>query len=299
MAIDLSCIGVEQGPHELWWNSSHCLLYAVAVGCDGEDLSFVTENSSDVEQRVLPTFICTVGEAARLFSQRPGEGPLATAALADSQIRLSFGEIESSKLLHAFERFQLHSSIPTEARVHVWSSVTAIWDKGDAAVVEIDHRAHDADTAALLYSKTHGLYIRGAGGFGGDRGPANSSRMLPERPPDEQITYTTQPSQSYLYRLAYGRHPLFSDPVFAQQAGFEQPILAGMCTYGFTGRGLLQVLCDGDPSRFVSMEGRFAAPVFGGDTLTVKIWIEGNSAQFITETQRGDFAITHGSCRFT
>ena len=91
------------------------------------------------------------------------------------------------------------------------------------------------------------------------------------------------------------RNPLHSDPEFARLAGFETPILHGLCTYGFTGRLLLHVLCGSDPARFVSMNGRFSKPVWPGDTLTVSAWVVGaGTALFRTETQSGDVVIDHG-----
>jgi acyl dehydratase len=71
-------------------------------------------------------------------------------------------------------------------------------------------------------------------------------------------------------------------------AGFERPILHGLCTFGFTGRALLHTLCGSDPDRLVSMGGRFSKPVFPGEPLTVSMWIvaEG-SAIFQTSTPTG------------
>ena len=94
------------------------------------------------------------------------------------------------------------------------------------------------------------------------------------------------------------RNPLHSDPTFAKAAGFDRPILHGLCTYGFTGRALLHQLCGSDPARFKSMEARFSKPVFPGDTLTVSTWVDGDQAVFRTETDRGDVVIDSGLCRF-
>lgn len=85
-----------------------------------------------------------------------------------------------------------------------------------------------------------------------------------------------------LYRLSGDRNPLHSDPSFAKLAGFDKPILHGLCTYGFTGRALLHALCDSDTSRFKHMEGRFSTPVYPGDRLDVHIWVDGKEAVFQT-----------------
>jgi acyl dehydratase len=92
-----------------------------------------------------------------------------------------------------------------------------------------------------------------------------------------------------LYRLNGDRNPLHSDPNHpAVAAGvFPRPILHGLCTYGFTGRGLLNALCDGDADRFKHIEGRFASPVFPGEALTVKIW-KTAPGEAVFETYVGD-----------
>ena len=99
----------------------------------------------------------------------------------------------------------------------------------------------------------NGLFIRGEGGWGGDRGPT-SKVEFPDRHPDQVVTYATRPDQALLYRLCGDRNPLHSDPAFAASAGFPKPILHGLCTYG-TGRALMHTLCESDPDRVRSLGG--------------------------------------------
>ena len=98
------------------------------------------------------------------------------------------------------------------------------------------------------------------------------------------VTYDTRPDQALLYRLSGDRNPLHSDPAFARRAGFERPILHGLCTYGFTGRALLHTLCGSDPGKFGKMAGRFTRPVEPGDILDVAIWREEGGARYRTTT---------------
>jgi acyl dehydratase len=105
----------------------------------------------------------------------------------------------------------------------------------------------------------------------------------------------TRRDQALLYRLSGDHNPLHSDPTFARRAGFDLPILHGLCTYGFTGRLLLHALCGSDPARFVSMNGRFSKPVWPGETLTVRVWEVGDGvALFRTETGSGQVVIDRG-----
>jgi acyl dehydratase len=82
-------------------------------------------------------------------------------------------------------------------------------------------------------------------------------------------------------------------------AGFDRPILHGMCTYGFSGRALLHTLCGSDPARFLSMEGRFASPVFPGEELTVEMWVDGGECTFQTKGQDGRVVLAGGRHTFT
>ena len=121
---------------------------------------------------------------------------------------------------------------------------------------------------------------------------------MPSGPPDEQVTYQTRPDQALLYRLTGDRNPLHSDPKFAARGGFAQPILHGMCTYGYTGRALLHAVCGSEPARFLSMEGRFTRPVIPGDELTISIWADGGTAYFRT-TSNGAPVLDRGRLTFT
>jgi acyl dehydratase len=91
---------------------------------------------------------------------------------------------------------------------------------------------------------------------------------------------------------------LHSDPSFARSAGFDRPILHGLCSFGFTGRALLHALCDDDPERFLSMDARFSKPVLPGDALTVSMWVDGDRALFRTERAPGEVVIDGGVCVF-
>lgn len=283
MPIDPEAVGRTTEPVEHSWDSEDCLLYALGVGAGaldptGFELEYTTENSADIDQRVLPTFAVILGAGA-------------------SQGLPSFGTFNPAMLVHGEQAIELHGPIPVRGTVRTTSTVTGVWDKGSGAVVTLESTSVDATTGEPRFANTTSVFIRGEGGFGGERGPSGPRNVAPERVPDHVVTYTTRPDQALLYRLSGDRNPLHSDPSFAKMAGFDRPILHGLCTYGFTGRALLHTLCGSDPASFKAMEGRFSKPVFPGDTLTVSMWVEGNEAVFRTETQRGDVVIDAGRFR--
>ncbi|KAB8182848.1 MaoC/PaaZ C-terminal domain-containing protein [Microbispora catharanthi] len=282
MPLDHSLIGVESAPHERSWTSADTLLYALGVGAGTEELAFTTENSAGIRQRALPTF-------AVLAAQAPTGRRL--------------GDFDPAMLVHAEQAFELHGELPAAGRVRTTSTVTGIYDKGSGALVTTEARAADAESGELLITSRSSVFIRGEGGFGGERGPRDEWAE-PGRPPDHTVTYETRPDQALLYRLSGDRNPLHSDPTFAARAGFPRPILHGLCTYGITGRALLHAVAGSDPARFAAMSGRFSKPVFPGEPLTVSVWVstrasdDGATALFRTAKEDGTVVIDRGRAAF-
>jgi acyl dehydratase len=285
MPINPDAVNIPPGPPtERSWTSKDALLYAVGVGAGSTDptgfeLEFTTENSKDVQQRVLPTFSVIVGMGGGMAN---------------------IGSFNPAMLVHGEQQIELHKEIPPDGTVLTEGNVIAVYDKGSAAVVWMESRSVDKATGDPLFTTRNSAFIRGEGGFGGDRGPSGPQNVAPEREPDHVVTYATRRDQALTYRLSGDRNPLHSDPQFAKMGGFDTPILHGLCTYGFTGRALLHALCKSDPSRFTGMDARFSTPVYPGDELTVKMWVvEDGVAVFRTERHNGDVVIDQGRCTFS
>lgn len=275
MPIDTSAVGSESEPSERSWTSKDALLYALGVGCGTDELQFTTENSASVDQVVLPTFATVLSQGAGVAMR-------------------SIGTFNPAMLVHGEQAVELYGPIPVDGKVSTVAKITGIWDKGSGAVMEVEMNSVDLSSGKQIFRNNSSVFIRGEGGFGGDRGPSGPRNVAPDREPDQVVSYETLPNQALIYRLSGDRNPLHSDPQFAAMAGFDRPIMHGLCTYGFTGRALLQALCDQDASRFKSMEGRFTKPAWPGDTLTIKMWVDDSEAIFRTETQRGDVVIDQG-----
>ena len=279
MPINLDAVGVESEPGERSWDSKDCLLYALGVGAGTDELAFTTENSADIDQKVLPTMAVVLNAM--------GAG------------MPSLGDFNPAMLVHGEQSVELHREIPVKGTLRSTGKVEAIYDKGKGAVIVMSTSAVLADTSEPLFTNTMSVFIRGEGGWGGDRGPSGPQNVPPERAPDHSVTYQTREDQALLYRLSGDRNPLHSDPTFAEMGGFPKPILHGLCTYGFTGRALLHTLCGGDPARFGKMEGRFSSPVFPGEALTVNMWVDGDAAVFQTCGDDGRVVLDAGRCTFT
>jgi acyl dehydratase len=280
MALNLDAVGTTTDPAEKSWDSKDAILYALGVGAGTDELAFVTENSIDVEQQVLPT-------TAVVLMAMGGGGGMA-----------SLGDFNWAMLVHGEQGVRLHQPIPVRGTLSSQTTITGIYDKGKGALVVMETKATDAKTGDPLFDTTMSAFIRGEGGWGGDRGPSGPQNVPPDRAPDHSVTYATRPDQALLYRLSGDRNPLHSDPKFAALAGFDRPILHGLCTFGFTGRALLHTLCGSDPARFTSMDGRFSSPVFPGESLTVNMWVDGGGAVFQTTGDDGRVVLDAGKCGF-
>lgn len=283
MPINPDAVGTVSEPSENSWTSKDCLLYALGVGAGSldasEELAFTTENSKGIDQQVLPTFA------------------VIASAGGGSALR-AIGTFNFAMLVHGEQAVTLHQPLPVEGSVRSTSTIVGIYDKGSGAVVAIESTSVDPVTDKPMFSTRSSIFIRGEGGWGGDRGPSGKTNVAPDRAPDHQVSYATRHDQALLYRLSGDRNPLHSDPSFAQMGGFDRPILHGLCSYGFTGRALLHTLCGSDPARFTSMDARFSKPVMPGDTLTVSMWVDGSEAIFQTATQDGTVVIDNGRLVF-
>lgn len=226
------------------------MLYALGVGAGVDDLAFTTDNTAGVEQKMVPTMPVTLG--------------------VDFSVLKKAGKFDWTKLLHAEQRVEILSDIPVEGEAEAVTEITEMWDKGKAALIVAQTTGTSADGEALWRSSA-GLFIRGVGGWGGERGPGGGTD--PEASevsgPVKTISYETRPDQALLYRLSGDYNPLHSDPSFAARAGMDRPILHGLCTFGFAGRAVLEVA--GAGARLQSMSARFAGPVWPGDTLSVDL----------------------------
>ncbi len=267
MPINPDAAGTVGEPKEITWTSTDSLLYALGVGAGqtdptGFELEFTTENAKGVNQAALPTQVVV----------------MATGGMPD------FGDFNLAALLHGEQHIQLHQTLPPAGKAMARVNVGDIYDKGKAALVYIETEATDTDGNPLWTSRS-GLFISGEGGWGGSRGPS-STWQLPDRPADQVTGYDTRTDQALLYRLNGDRNPLHADPTFAAMAGFDRPILHGLCTFGVTGRALLHTLCDSNVDKFGAMGGRFKSPVMPGERLDVHMWDNGD--QYLFQTRVGD-----------
>ncbi len=232
------------------WTKKDTILYALGVGAD--ELDFVYEEGL----KPLPTMIGVLAYPGFIWRDP------------------AFG-LDWQKIVHAEQEIVRHMPIPVEGRFDGETRVDAVVDKGADRGAIIYHTREIVDGSGNLVATSRAATMaRGDGGFdpsGGDAAPWETI-TLPDAEPDATMTLPSEVTQALVYRLSGDLNPLHIDPEVAKAAGFDRPILHGMCTFGIVGRALLKVVCDNDPDRFHAMRCRFSAPVYPGDSIRTEIW---------------------------
>lgn len=232
------------------------VLYALGLGygedpLDASELPFVYEG----QLKCLPSYanvLCHPG----FWAQRP-----------------EFG-IEWVKILHAEQDYRIHQPLPPTGAIRGEYSIAGIEDKGEGrgALLHQLKELYDAGTNAHLATVRSTLFMRGNGGEGGFGEPIPAAEKLPDTPADRVVSIATLPRQALIYRLSGDYNPLHADPAIAKKAGFDRPILHGLCTNGIATRAILQTYCGNDPARLKAMFVRFSAPVMPGETIRCEFY---------------------------
>ncbi len=245
-------------------------LYALAVGAAqekptcGSQLRYTYENHPDFA--MLPTMGVTFVDFMK-FASLPG---------------LTFNPM---MLLHGEHQLEVLSQpLPTSGTLTSESRIAELWDKGKAALVVIESITSD-ESGRPIFRNRMSAFIRGIGGWGGERGPKNPDYAPPARPADAVVREKTTKNQALLYRLPSGDgNPLHADPDMAAMGGFDKPILHGLCTFGYAGRHVIASFCNNDSRRFKSISVRFAGHVFPGETVETHMW-KLSETQILFETR--------------
>ncbi len=255
MPIDPArAVAAEPRSAEISWDRKDVQLYHLGLGAgipatDPDELRYTLES----RLHVLPSFATVAGAGQSFVGGLRGPGL----------------DIDLASVLHGGQSVRLHRPIPVHGTAVSTSKVAAVYDKGKAAVLVL--RTEAADDDGPLWTNDSQIFVRGEGGFGGDRGPSVRTE-LPAREPDKTVEKHIREDQALLYRLSGDLNPLHADPSFAARAGFDRPILHGLCSYGMTLKAVVDTLLDGDVTRVGSYSTRFAGVVFPGETLRIRMW---------------------------
>ena len=239
-------------------------LYALGIGAardpmDSKELAYVYELGGGFQ--AFPTYGVMPQMNAMLQLAKQGKSPLPG---------MNFG---FDRLLHGEQYTEIRRPLPAHAKLKHTFSLKHAYDKAPNAVVTFAISSTDESGEELIYNEMT-AFVKGAGGWGGERGASGDINTPPAREPDAVIEEKTDINQTLLYRLSGDWNPLHADPAFAQAFGYERPILHGLCTFGYCGRHVIKAFCNNDGRYFKSIKVRFAKSVFPGETLVTRMWKE-------------------------
>lgn len=254
--------GRPLGERTVAYDERDAILYALAVGAGAEDLDLVFEE----RLRVLPTFALTLAQWApdALGSQ---------------------GAFDTTTAVHGAQRLEVLRPLPRAGELRLQARVGAVWDKGSAAVFDVEVESDH-------FVATWSIFAPGAGGFGGERGPSAPREDLAGAEEVEVATYATQAAT---YRLLGDRHHMHVDPDAARAAGQPRPFLHGLCTLAAITLGVAGRV-GAHPADLRTLAGRFAAPVFPGERLVARVALGGETRFDATTGDRS--VITGGRVSF-
>ncbi len=283
-----AALGYSYPEMESSYDERDVSLYALGVGAakdptDENDLALVYEMSGK-GMKVLPSF--GVVPAIKMVFDQAKQGITAPG--------LNFG---LDRVLHGEQYTEVKRPLPKHAKLTTKATIKSIYDKGKGAVVNTEFVTYDEHGDELVRNVL-GTFVRGAGGWGGERGPSSEVNVPPDRAPDKVIEDRTTENQALLYRLSGDWNPLHADPQFAKAFGFQRPILHGLCSFGFATRAVAKTYAkDGDPSYIKSIRVRFASTVLPGETLVTEMWKE-SDGKIIFRTkvkERGEVCISNAA----
>jgi acyl dehydratase len=253
-------VGAPLPDRSFSWTSSDVLLYHLGIGAgsrpgDNLDPKALRYTLDDANLQVLPSF----GIVVPTFHETD-----------PPPLDLPGCDINLAQVVHGSQSIRVNGPLPTSGAATVRTRISDLWDKGKAAVIWQEGTAV-SDQGEELWTVRSSIFVKGEGGWGGDRG-SSATVEIPERKPDADTTYDVTPQQAMLYRLCGDRNPLHADPAFAQGAGFPAPILHGLCSYGIVLRTVTDDLLGGDAAKVGGFSARFAGVVFPGETIRVQAW---------------------------
>lgn len=283
MPIDVEkAVGASFEPSRFTWEDRDIILYHLGIGAgtpptDEGELRYTYEG----DLVVLPSY-ATIPP----FSTLMGVG------MVDGV------DINLANVLHGEQEIELFGPIPTTGAVDQVGRITGVYDKGKNALITTEIESTHATTGEPLFINRSSVVVRGEGGFGGDSGPSSSAGEA-TGPPEMSVEAPTLPQQALLYRMSSGDlNPLHVDPGFAMFAGFDRPILHGLCTYGVVLKAVVDHLLDGDVSAVGSYRARFSGIVYPGETVVVSGWqSEDGVIVEATTRERGKPVLTNGLVR--
>jgi NAD(P)-dependent dehydrogenase (short-subunit alcohol dehydrogenase family)/acyl dehydratase/putative sterol carrier protein len=277
MALNLDAIGKKIGPFTKEYTWKDAVLYALGVGAGFSDLAYCYEK----DLKVIPSFGITT-----FYDLMP-------QLVAASNVNLA-------GVLHGEQELIFHNPIPPAGTLSTEGAITHYYDKGreKGALVVAEFETFHSN-GDKLFTSIVTVFSRLDGGFGGENAPAKEVEF-PDRDPDFVVEGKPTEDQPLIYRLSGDVFQLHVDQDFAEMAGFEKPIMHGLCTHGYACRALIDTFVPGEPEKVRRLECRFKKPLYPGMPIKTVIWQtdEGKALWKVLNVETKEVVIDNGLFEF-
>ena len=265
-------VGFAIGEQEVVISSKNAILYALGIGIGSSPLcprhlKYVYELAEDFA--VFPTITTVLLDASKIFE---------TLSLCPG-----LPDFNPMALLHGEQSVTIFSPLRLDTKYLLITKIKSIEDKGKGALLCIESRGHHQ--SALVFINEMGLFIRGMNNFASPvtslKSPGNTVKGQ-SVVVKKQLSAKTASDQAILYRLNGDLNPLHVDMGMAEVAGFERPILHGLCTFGVVAKEISMNLLNNQPETIKSISARFVGHLFPGETLDISTSVSKDHPSIIT-----------------
>jgi len=297
--VDVSkAVGFKYPVAKVEYNTRDLLIYAVGIG--REENKFTYE--LDPQFSPFPTYPLVLplrggGFDVNSYAERSN--------LSGGSAIPGLPKIDLRRLVHGEQYLEIFAPIPKEGQFTLEGKLAGVWDTGKGMILDNESTLKDKEGKTIC-KMISSAFIIGGGGFNGPKKPAPSNVVpTPKREPDAIQVDKLLEIQAKIYRISGDYNPLHADPSIAKKLGMEREILHGLCFYGFSAAAVLKHFGGNNPATFKSIYGRFASPVYPGETLETHMWKvgekDGNTAiAFVTKVkERNIIVIANGTVILT
>lgn len=204
-------------------------------------------------------------------------------------------KVDFLRLVHGEQEFRYHSPAWSAQVITSEAIIAGVETKETGETLTIDTTASTAD-GTLLTESRFVFFIRAKGN--------NPKKSDPEPEPKRTYLFETSmkvaPDQATRYGHASGdRNPIHMDEEAGKRAGLGGVILHGLCTMAFASKAVIDGCLGGDATRLRRFGNRFARPVRPGNTVTTRVWADGEGrVGFDAVIEDGTVVLKNGVAEF-
>ena len=218
-------------------------------------------------------------------------------------------------LLHGEHCLKLYGTLPNQSTLLSKARIIQLTEKPKKGViVRMQVDSFDVQTHKKLFTNEAVIFIRNATPKSPlqlseksifDNNSGSSSNLQIQKSNQSHSSPFTHASVvriprnlASIYRLSGDYNPLHIDPDVATAAGFHEPVLHGMCSFGICAKEIVKLFFNNDPTVVTQLQARFTQPVYPGQILTIRAkLLSSSTVEFQAFSNNNQLVITNGLCK--